>query len=187
MNTPKTRQELIRFYNSHVGKIEEDALHNETRSYGGHIRSHKGTLVERMASDIILLAWQGCPTRLSFGDVKTYSVPILPEYVAILPEDVRIYINSRINEYAYPAQVDRHVFVDGKFVMGVECKSYTENAMLKRALIDFRLLKSLHSDLICCLLQLESMLGGDYSQPNAERTYGSSSSHTLMSFFQKLN
>ncbi len=71
------------------------------------------------------------------------------------------------NQHHYWAKVDVHVFVDDNLVLGMECKSYTENAMLKRILVDFRMLKSLHPDLICCLLQMESMLGGGYSDPLA--------------------
>ena len=138
-----------------------------------------------MAPHIVRLAWEhidGNPTRLSIDDLRTYKVPMRPEYVALLPEEVRDYINPRIEGYTYPARVDRHVYVDGEFVMGIECKTYAENTMLKRILIDFRLLKSAFPHLVCCLLQLESMLGGDYSQPLADTHYGSTSSHTLMSF-----
>ena len=187
-NTPATRDELIRSYDILVGGIEEEALDDDDRAYGGIIRAAKGKLVEQMAPHIVRLAWQdrgGNPARLSIDRVRTYRVPIQPGYVEGLPEDIRDYINARIKGHSYPARVDRHVFVDGQFVMGVECKSYAENAMLKRILIDFRLLKSLNNDLICCLLQLESMLGGDYSQPLADLHYGSPSSHTLMSFFPK--
>ena len=187
--TPATRQELIRSYDILVGGIEEEALDDEERAYGGIVRSAKGKLVEQMAPHIVRLAWDECggdPDRLSIDDVRTYPVPIQQAYVANLPEDVRSYINARIESHTYPARVDRHVFIDEEFVMGIECKSYAENAMLKRILIDFRLLKSLHPDLICCLLQLESMLGGDYSQPLAETHFGSPSSHTLMSFFPEV-
>ncbi len=187
---PVTRRDLIRAYNLLVGGIEEEALDDEERAYGGLVRAAKGKLVEQLAPHIVRLAWDECggdPDRLSIDDVRTYRVPIQPEYIANLPADVRRHINARIDSHTYPARVDRHVFVDGEFVLGIECKSYAENAMLKRILIDFRLLKSMHPDLICCLLQLESMLGGDYSQPLAQTTFGSTSSHTLMSFFPEVD
>jgi len=50
-------------------------------------------------------------------------------------------------------------------IMGIECKAYTENAMLKRILVDFTLLKSIVPKANCVLLQLESQLTGDYSKP----------------------
>ena len=50
-------------------------------------------------------------------------------------------------------------------------------------MVDFHLLKSLHPSLICCLLQLESQLGGDFSDPAANPAMGSRSTHTLLSHF----
>lgn len=188
-STPATRQELIRSYNLLVGGIEDEAIDDEERAYGGVIRAAKGKLVESMAPHIIRLAWDDCggqPERLSFGDVKAYRVPVQPDYVAGLPDEIRDYINARLEQHFYSAHVDQHVFVDGDLVIGVECKSYTENAMLKRVLVDFRLLKSQHPDLVCCLLQLESQLGGSYSSPLAELQTGSPSSHTLMSYFPEV-
>lgn len=189
-NPPATRQELIRSYEILVGGIEEEAQDDEDRAYGGVIRAAKGKLVEQMAPHIVRLAWEdvgGEPGRLTIDDTRTYHVPIDREYVAGLPEDIRDYINEHIDGYTYPTRVDRHVYIDQAFVMGIECKTYAENAMLKRILIDFRLLKSIHPDLTCCLLQLESMLGGDYSDPLAETHYGSTSSRTLMSFFPEVD
>jgi hypothetical protein len=66
--------------------------------------------------------------------------------------------------------------------MGVECKAYTENAMFKRILVDFTLLKTTYPNLDCVLLELESQLGGDYSELK-DITYGSPSTHTLLSYF----
>lgn len=68
-------------------------------------------------------------------------------------------------------------------VMGIECKAYTENAMLKRILVDFTLLKTMVPECNCVLLQLESQLTGDYSSPNKTIIYGSHSTHTLLSYF----
>jgi len=65
----------------------------------------------------------------------------------------------------------------------IECKSYTENAMLNRILVDFTLLKTAYPDMNCALLQFESQLTGDYSQINKEIIYGSHSTHTLLSYF----
>ena len=185
-----TRQELIRSYNLLVGGIEDEAMDDDERAYGGVIRAAKGKLVESMASHIIKLAWLesgGSLERLSLGDTKRYLVPIQDNYIARLPDDIANYINARKQDYNYRAQVDQHVFVDGEFAMGVECKSYTENAMLKRILVDFHLLKSRQPDLVCCLLQLESQLGGDYSNLRAAPQMGSPSSHALMSYFPQVD
>lgn len=188
-DTPATRAELIRSYNLLVGGIEDEAIHDEERAYGGVIRAAKGKLVEAMTPHIIRLAWESCggqPERLSFGDAKSYRVPVQQDYVDGLPDEIRDYINAKLDQHFYRAKVDQHLFVDGAFALGVECKSYTENAMLKRILVDFRLLKSLHTNLVCCLLQLESQLGGSYSNPLATPQTGSPSSHTLMSYFPEV-
>ena len=188
-NTPATREDLIRLYNLRVGGIEDEAIRDEERAYGGVIRSGKGRLVEQMAPHIIRLAWDKCggqPERLSFGDARSYRVSVKQDYVDGLPDEVRDYVNTRMDQHFYQARVDRHLFVDGAFTLGVECKSYAENAMLKRVLVDFRLLKSLHPNLVCCLLQLESQLGGSYSNPLATPQTGSPSSHTLMSYFPEV-
>ena len=189
-DAPATRQELIRSYNLLVGGIEEEALDDDDRAYGGVIRAAKGKLVEGMASHIVRMAWADCggePGRLSVGDVKRYQIPIQRGYVDFLSDDIRDYINARLDQHFYRAQVDLHIFVDGKFTIGVECKAFTENAMLKRILVDFRLLKSLHPDLTCCLLQLESQLGGKYAEPLADPQIGSPSTHTLMSYFPEVD
>jgi hypothetical protein len=55
--------------------------------------------------------------------------------------------------------------------------------MLKRIRVDFTLLKSVVPDIICVLIQLESQLTGDYSEPKKKLIYGSHSSHTIMSYF----
>ncbi len=91
-NAPATRQELIRSYNLLVGGIEDEALDDADRAYGGVIRAPKGKLVEEMVPHIIRLAWQDCggpSERLSFGDVKTYRVQIQPDYVERLPDEIK--------------------------------------------------------------------------------------------------
>ena len=191
MDMPEaSREEIIRSYNLLVGRIDEDASNDETRAYGGVVRTAKGKLVEAMAQYIIQWAWAeagGTLDRLSFNDVRRYPVPIQQKYIETLDASVRKHIESNVRNYKYDSQVDVHVFVDGRFAMGVECKSYTENAMLKRILVDYRLLISLHPNLICTLLQLESQLGGDYSQLSAAEPLGSASTHTLMSYFPEID
>lgn len=70
------------------------------------------------------------------------------------------YIKAHKKDYYYGLSVDKHIFIDSKFVMGIECKAYTENAMIKRILVDFHLLKTVFPKISCYLFQLESQLGG---------------------------
>ncbi len=86
----------------------------------------------------------------------------------------------------YLQSVDKQVYIKDNFILGIECKAYTENAMLKRILVDFKLLKTLYPNIGCYLFQLESQLGGDYSELN-EKTYGSAPTHTLLSYFPDVN
>lgn len=68
-----------------------------------------------MAPHIISLAWQesgGSPERISFGNTKSYRLPIKSDYVERLPMEIRDYINARKDTYIYRSQVDVHVFVE---------------------------------------------------------------------------
>ena len=179
---PATREDLIRDYNLRLRQMGDLAGLNRP----GAVRAEKGKLVESLAQNIVDLAWReagGSVQRLSTGDTKTFRVSIQPDYVDALPPAIRQFIRRQEDTWFYRAKVDRHVFIDGHLAMGIECKSYAENAMLKRILVDFRLLKSLFPELVCCLFQLESQLGGVYSQPLAVPQTGSRTSHTLMSHF----
>jgi hypothetical protein len=59
--------------------------------------------------------------------------------------------------------------------------------MLKRILVDFTFMKKLWPNINCFLLQLENMLGGDYSEISKEITYGSKSTHTILSQFNDIH
>ncbi|MDI6797567.1 MAG: hypothetical protein QMD09_11505, partial [Desulfatibacillaceae bacterium] len=122
------------------------------------------------------------PQELSINS-KKIRVPIRMGYVDSLKNRaIRDHILANMKSYYYGLSVDKHLFIKNKFVIGIECKAYTENAMLKRILVDFHLLKTKFPDLACYLFQLESQLGGDYSAiPHQPK--GSSSTHTLMSYF----
>ncbi len=109
------------------------------------------------------------------------------EYVEKISDtSIKDYILSNMKRYYYGLSVDKHVFIDKKFVIGVECKAYAELAMFKRILVDFRLLKTVYPNLICYLFQLENMLGGDYST-EIQLPKGSCSAHTVMSYFSDVD
>ncbi len=111
-----TRENIIQAYNLLVGGIEEEAINEEDRAYGGVIRAAKGKLVESIAPHVVRLAWQECAgnqERISFGDSKGYEVPIQESYLNRLPKETRQYISTRLKDYFYRAHVDCHVFVDG--------------------------------------------------------------------------
>jgi len=182
----KTIQDVIKSYTNVIRNIDEEAKNTTTgRAYGGIVRMSKGKLVEHIAPVIVKLAWHSLDAsaqRLSFNHTS-YEIPIKKEYVDNLENvAIKTYMLDNIKSYYYRFLPDVQVYIDGKFVMAIECKTYTENAMLKRILVDFSLLKKIYPDLNCILIQLESQLGGDYSKLN-EPIYGSASTHTLFSYF----
>ena len=176
---------LINAYEFLVKGIDSKAKEAEDRAYGGIIRAGKGMLVESLAKSLIEIAWKELgkdPSRLSF-EKEIVKIPIKKEYIQrIKNPEVKRFIKEHINDFYYPLKTDVHVHVDGKFKIAIECKAYTENAMLKRILVDFTLLKQVYPDLTFVLFQLESQLGGDYSSPNHIK-HGSPSTHTLLSYF----
>lgn len=176
---------LINAYEFVVKGIDAKAKDTDDRAYGGVIRAGKGLLVESMARSLVEIAWKelgGDPQRLSL-EKQTVKIPIKPEYIdKIKSPEVKEYIKKNISDFYYTLKTDVHVYIDEKFKIAIECKAYTENAMIKRILVDFTLFKQLYPDLSCVLLQLESQLGGDYSTNNGVK-YGSPSTHTLLSYF----
>lgn len=178
-------KELVKAYDLLVKRIDADAQDSDDRTYGGIIRAGKGLLVESMAKKVIELSWQDLGMKMDRLSMNRQSVriPLNKKYLErIKSPEVKEYIEKNIREYYYSLKTDIHVFIDDKFTLAIECKSYTENAMMKRILVDFTLLKSVYPDLEFILFQLESQLGGDYSSSNKIK-FGSHSTHTLISYF----
>lgn len=179
-------QEIIDAYDVLVKGINQTALNNvEGRAYGGIIRAGKGELVESIAKTLIGIAWKRLkqPENRLVVRRKEVTIKIKDEYIKKLKnEQIKNYITQNLGRYVYQYNPDVSVWVDGKFVIAIECKAYTENAMLKRILVDFTLIKQLSPNIVPVLFQLESQLGGDYSTLNTI-TYGSPSTHTILSNF----
>jgi len=136
---------------------------------GGALRSLKGTLVETMAEEIVLLAWKnigGKPLRIKINKTK--------------------YPISDGKGNVYRLSQDKQVYIDDEFVLSIECKAYAEVAMYKRILVDVFLLKKHFPKLKFCLFQLESMLGGDYSI-DVNHSKGSPSVKVLEHHFPNLD
>lgn len=182
-------KDIIQDYNSVVKVIDKNASKQNSRAYGGVIRSVKGKLQEHITEEIIKIAWNnlsGNSNRLKINSDKI-KLPIKESYIKnIKNEEVRKYITNNKKYYYYGLSVDKHILIDNKFVIGIECKAYTENAMIKRILIDFHLLKTIFPNISCYLFQLESQLGGDYSEL-PETIYGSKSTHSIMSYFEDVD
>ncbi len=179
-------QEIIDAYNKLMKNIETTATSSEDgRAYGGIVRAGKGNLVESIAKILVQLAWKKLkqnPDRLKIIG-RRIKIPIKQEYINSLgDEEVKKHIKQNIQDYFYSYKPDVLVEIDDKVVLEIECKSYTENAMFKRILVDATLLKTQFPKMQFILLQLESQLGGDFSELK-DVTYGSTSTHTLLSYF----
>ena len=151
----------------------------------GQIRGAKGMLVENIVNAIVRLAWHEIGGEASRFNIQRRigEIAIEEDYVKnITPEVVRNHIEENKGKYVYKVELDRAVEIDNALILGIECKSYIENAMLKRTLKDFELIaKLLYPKLIFCVFQLENSLGGDYGEVSKWVHLGSESTHTLLS------
>lgn len=192
-NTKKELRGLIRRYHETLEVMEHGAakaIREDGRAYGGYVRMAKGQIQEFVTERLVRIAW--CE-ELGFNEARLeinsdkIKIPICKTYVEkISDKGIRDFIKKNLPKYYYGLSVDKHIFVDKKFVMGVECKAYTENAMIKRILVDFHLLKTKFPKLKCYLFQLESQLGGDYGE-GAKNPKGSPSTHSIMSYFSEVD
>ena len=184
-----TLEQIMQDYNSVVKVIDKDATEQEDRAYGGIIRAVKGKLQEHISEEIVKIAWAnlgGKAKNLGINS-KKIKIPIKESYIQNLAnKEVKRYILQNKKDYYCGISVDKHIFINNKFVIGIECKAYTENAMLKRILVDFYLLKTAYPQLSCYLFQLESQLGGDYSAL-PELIFGSKPTHSIMSYFEEVD
>jgi len=176
---------IIKAYESLVKGIDTRAQNATDRAYGGIVRAGKGKLVESIGKELIKIAWLDLgknENRLSFIN-ETIKIPLKKDYInRIKDPEVREYIEKNIEKMFYRIKPDVRVHIDGRFKISIECKAYTENAMLKRILVDCALLKHIYPEVSFVLLQLESQLGGDYSL-SVSGKYGSPPTHTLLSYF----
>lgn len=182
-------KKIIQEYGTVIKIVDKNATSQEDRAYGGVIRSVKGKLQEYITEELVKIAWKNLGADISRLEInsKKIKIPILLDYIENLQDNnIKNYIKNNIDDYYYNLSVDKHIFVDDKFIMGIECKAYTENAMIKRILVDFQLLKTIYPDISCHLFQLESQLGGDYSALN-KITYGAKPTHSIMSYFPKVD
>lgn len=144
---------IVEIYNGRMSK-----LFDETKP--GQIRSQKGKLVEELTREIIREAWKRTGRDENRLEFKRKKFKIQPRSDVRVMDLELLKSVENFSSLSYHLGVDIHTFIDGEFCLGVECKAYTENAMLKRILVDFWLLKKQYPSLNCCLVQLETFLGG---------------------------
>ena len=172
-------EDIIDFYNITIEDLCEE-------KNPGLIRSKKGKLVEETAQRIVKAAWVAylgqSEDRLK-QDKKKKAMRILnadeylQRYESVTIKDT---IKSKKSSIKYDFGTDDHVYVDGKLVLAIECKSYTESAMLKRIIYDRKMLHEYSPETDYILLQFESALGGDF-ELCSNSTFGSNQYHVFMS------
>ena len=120
------------------------SLFNEDKP--GQIRGKKGALVEadrqRPCSSCLGEDWGHKLSELELKNNK-YSIPLLDldKYLKRLPDQgIREHIVEHRENYVYKLGCDVQCYYKNKFLLAIECKTYTENAMLKRVLVDSFLL-----------------------------------------------
>ena len=163
-----------------------EGIHEMYGKTPGQIRALKGALVETTLDAITCLAWKEIRGELHRFNIKKQTKTILidEDYVKNLQDEyIRNHIQLNKGKYIYKVELDRAIEIDNKLIVGIECKSYIENAMLKRTLKDFELIvKLLYPQLIFCVFQFENSLGGDYGVVSKQVQLGSESTHTLLSY-----
>ena len=162
-----------------------ESIHLMYNMTPGQIRGAKGRLVENIVDAIVRLAWHEIGGQANRFDIRkrTDRITIEEDYVKNLtPETVRNHVERNKGKYFCKLELDRAVQIDQELILGIECKSYIENAMLKRTLKDFELIaKLLYPNLLFCVFQFENNLGGDYGEAGKPVQLGSESTHTLLS------
>jgi hypothetical protein len=174
-------------YRKGLNGMDARAVADTARAYGGVVRSGKGKLVETLAASMAEAAWISFlgqdPGRLKVSVKKTkIKVPLRKAYLS-RPDISRATRRILAEKAVCPVDADVRVYVDDQLVLPIECKAYTEITMLKMILVNAMLMKRAVPTPYYALVQLESQLGGDFSDcpPNPA---GSPSFHTLMSYFK---
>lgn len=165
-------QEIIERIDGNINDLIADydttisGLFNEQN--GGKIRGAKGRLVERLANSIVRLVWDDVllqsHDRLQINNEKE-KIYVKDSDLFLqrqrLDDSARDRIINHFDTVYYDFGTDVHVKVDGQLAVAIECKAYTETAMLKRIIFDSMLMDEALPDATHCLFQLEAAFSDD--------------------------
>ena len=186
MNAIENIDSLISYYKESIRDLQEI---KSAEDKGGKTRGKKGSLVPVLAQGVVRLAWRELnysENALSFKSKYKVELKIQPDYIKVLAKEIQIDIKENLDKYKYNLFIDVPVFYNNNLFAAIECKAYAENAMLKRVLFDAEIVRSNYPNIKNVLFQLESQMGGDYSDINKPLHLGSGPSRALMSFFPKV-
>lgn len=178
--------EAADYYETNVLKIPIDAERehelNENKNVAGLIRHNKGNLVEELTKKLVFLACDDLKISSDRCCIEKRPVTIkIANTNYIMTRNLK---NPDGN--TYELEVDNVVLIDGKFVMNIESKSYTEATMLKVVLLNAILVHQHYPDAAFVLLQLENALDGNYDVGSSESENGNGSGHVVMSVFPEI-
>lgn len=141
--TEKNRKDIIKKTDHYYTEMLEH-IHNYSgeNNVGGKIRQAMGDLGENLAKFI----WIKVATLY-----KDISKPIEPKKGE---KDKKKCISK--NGHLFDAHVDKHCYIEDKFLLAIESKSYLDSCYCTRASEDFRLLKLYYDPkLICIIVSVE--------------------------------
>jgi hypothetical protein len=120
---------------------------NDKTELGGQIRSKKGNLVENIAGKIVDLVIDDLDLQDRLSVAFGGSIPLgLRDF----------------DRCMYPLEADLLISdTKNRPLISIECKSYTENAMMTRTIDQARMIKDEYHNMSFVLLQLENSLGGN--------------------------
>ena len=88
-------------------------------------------MVENIAKLLVKIAWERLnkdPERLKIIGTRIL-IPIKEDYLERIDDEIKKYIENNLKNYTYPYKPDVLVSIDDKYVLEIECKSYTENPL----------------------------------------------------------
>ena len=170
--------DIISYYNTSIEDMR--AAENPQK-----VRINKNKLVVKLAERMVTSAWYELKREPRDFKIRSDKIKfnIQGEYLDRLPEKINSEIKNNLYRYYYKLKIDVPVFYKNKLRLAIECKAYTENAMLKRVLFNADITKKQEPEAKTILFQLESQMGGDYSDINKPLHFGGYSNHALMSYF----
>jgi len=141
--TIENRKAIIKKIDAfYIKTIKLVSRYSGGNNVGGKIRQSMGDLGEELAK----VAWMEV-AKLYSGISK----PVEPKKGE---SDIKKCVNKNGN--IFNAHVDKHCYIEDKFVLAIESKSYLDSCYYARASTDFRLLKEYYdANLICVVLSIE--------------------------------
>lgn len=126
----------------YIKTINSVSRYSGKNNVGGKIRQSMGDLGE----ELVRVAWM--EVAKVYSDI---SKPVEPKKGE---NDQKECVDKNGN--TYNAHVDKHCYIEDKFALAVEAKSYLDSCYYARASSDFRLLKQYYDkDLTCAVVSIE--------------------------------